>query len=81
MHRTSFLEGGATHASRKLQLVHSDVCDPIKTPSFGKHVYFVTFIDDATRHTWVYPMIAKNEVFYYFKILLLLLRIFVATNL
>ena len=39
------------------------MCGPVKTPSFGKDVYFVTFIDDVTRHTWVYPMKAKNEVF------------------
>ena len=40
-----------TTASRKLKLVHSDVCGSIKTSSFGKHVYFVTFIDDVTHHT------------------------------
>ena len=67
MHRASFPKDNHTHTTRKLQLVHSDVCGPIRTPSFGKHTYFVTFIDDATRHTWVYPMKAKNEVFSCFK--------------
>ena len=56
-----------THTTRKLLVVHSDVCGPVKTPSFGKHVYFVTFIDDATRHTWMHPMKAKSEVFCCFK--------------
>ena len=51
MHRASFLKDGTTHATQNLLLVHSDVCGPVKTPSFGKHVYFVTFIDDVTHHT------------------------------
>jgi len=32
------------HSSRKLQLVHSDVCGPIPVESLGGHKYFVTFI-------------------------------------
>ena len=52
---------------RKLQLVHSDVCGPMRTPSFGNHLYFVTFIDDCSRHAWVYPLKAKSDVFMCFK--------------
>ena len=81
MHRASFPKDSHTHTTRKLQLVHSDVCGPVKTPSFGKHVYFVTFIDDATRHTWVYPMKAKNEVFSCFKSFLAMAENFSANKL
>ena len=65
-----FPKDDAANISRKLQLVHTDVCSPIKTLSFGNRVNFVTFFDDATHHTWVYAMQAINEVFYYFNILL-----------
>ena len=54
-------------ATRKLELVHSDVCGPMHTLSFGKHAYFVTFIDDYSRFAWVYPLKAKSEVFMCFK--------------
>ena len=54
-------------ANHKLQLVHSDVCGPMRTPSFGSYLYFVTFIDDYSRHAWVYPLKAKFDVFMCFK--------------
>ena len=38
----------------KLDLVHSNVCDPIKVEFLGDNKYFVTFIDNTTRETWVY---------------------------
>lgn len=47
--------------------MHSDVCGPMQTPSLGNYLYFVTFIDDYSRHAWVYPLKAKSEVFICFK--------------
>jgi hypothetical protein len=41
------------HANRWLQLVHSDVCGPLQT-SLGCCKYFLLFIDDFSRMTWVY---------------------------
>ena len=67
MQRASFPKDGSVRAERKLQLVHSDVCNPMRTPSFGNHLYFVTFIDDYSRHAWVYPLKAKSDVFMCFK--------------
>src|ERR1700733_8975413 len=37
-----------------LELVHSDVFGPVKVPSLGKSVYYVSFIDDFSRNTCVY---------------------------
>jgi len=31
--------------------------------SLGGHLYYVTFIDDHSRKTWVYLMKTKDEVF------------------
>ena len=44
--RASFPSDGGTRATQVLELVHSDVCGPMKTLSFGGAKYFVTFIDD-----------------------------------
>ena len=58
----------AEHRGRDLlELVHSDVCGPI-TPSFiGGNRFYVTFVDDFSRKTWVYLLKHKSEVFGYFK--------------
>ena len=72
MQRSSFPKDGSVRATRKLQLIHSDVCGPMQTPSFGNHLYFVTFIDDYSRHAWVYPLKGKSEVFLCFKQFLLM---------
>ena len=47
--------------------VHSDVWGPAKTMSMGGYMYYVTFIDDHTRKTWVYFMKEKSEVFSHFQ--------------
>ncbi|MCO5568254.1 hypothetical protein L7F22_021951 [Adiantum nelumboides] len=58
---------GSVRATRKLQLVHSDICGPMRTPSVGNSLYFVTFIDDFSRFCWVYPLKAKSDVFAVFQ--------------
>ena len=50
-----------------LELVHSDVFRPVKVPSLGKSVYYVSFIDDFSRNTWIYFLKKKSEVFDRFK--------------
>ena len=67
MQRASFPKDGFVRAECKLQLVHSDVCGPMQTPSFRNYLYFVTFIDDYSRHAWVYPLKSKSKVFLCFK--------------
>ena len=37
-----------------LELIHSDVYGPIEVESLCGNRYFVTFIDDASRKTWVF---------------------------
>jgi len=52
--RVSFLKVGKEKKSRKLELVHTDVWGPGQVSSLGGCRYYVTFIDDATRKTWIY---------------------------
>lgn len=50
-----------------LDIVHTDVCGPMRTESHGGARYFVTFIDDASRWCQVYFMRHKSEVTQKFK--------------
>lgn len=59
-HRKPFHVNQAWRASEKLELVHSDVCGPMNTASLSNNKYFVLFIDDYTRMTWVYFMSCKS---------------------
>jgi hypothetical protein len=46
-----------------LELVHTDVCGPMPTRSLGGAYYFLLFIDDCTRYTWVYFLGKKSDIF------------------
>jgi hypothetical protein len=50
-----------------LQLVHSDVFGLVSVPSLGKSMYYVSFIDDFLRNTWIYFLRKKSKVFDRFK--------------
>lgn len=43
-------------------LVHSDIWGPSPTPTMGGSKYFVLFIDDHTRFTWLYLMKKRSEL-------------------
>eukprot|EP00253_Pinus_taeda_P020973 PITA_20973 len=62
-HRESFPSGKSIRAKTTLDIVHSDLCGPMQTPSLAGSQYFLTFIDDFTRKAWVYFMKKKSEVF------------------
>ena len=42
-------------------LVHSDIWDPIKTPSLLGFRYFVIFVDDYSRVTYLYLMKERSD--------------------
>ena len=65
--RRSFPKEASYRSRKPLQLIHADVCGPITPTSFGKNRYFLTFIDDFSRKTWVYFLKEKSEVFMVFK--------------
>ncbi len=65
--RTSFPKDEATRASQLLEILHTDVCKPMKITSNGGVRYFLTFIDDFSKKTHVYFFNAKGEAFEKFK--------------
>ncbi|GKB70666.1 retrovirus-related pol polyprotein from transposon TNT 1-94, partial [Tanacetum coccineum] len=50
-----------------LDLVHFDVCGPMKTKTLRGCSYFVTFIDDHSRKVWVFTLKTKDQVLDVFK--------------
>lgn len=49
-------------SSRILDLVHTDLCGPLPVNSIGGARYFITFIDDWSRKTFVYVLKSKEDV-------------------
>src|SRR5436190_3962435 len=47
-------------ATSKLFRVYSDVC-PVSPESFGHGLYFITFVDEATRYVWIYIIPNKSS--------------------
>ena len=58
-HRASFSRK-STKRKEKLDLLHSNVCDPINVESLGAKMYFVIFIDNSTQKTWVFILKGKS---------------------
>jgi len=54
--------------SKILDLVHSNICEMNGTLTRGGKRYFITFIDDCSRYTYVFLMKTKDEAFDMFKI-------------
>ena len=63
-----------THTTKPFELVHTDVWGIAPVISHEHYKYFVTFIDDFTRFTWVYFLQSKSEVFFEFKVFLALIE-------
>ena len=45
-----------------MDIVHSDVCGPMSSSSLSGYMYYVSFIDDFSRKTWIYFLKGKNGV-------------------
>ena len=62
----SFSSPGS-RAAKCFDVVHSDVWGISPIISHARYKYFVTFIDDFSRYTWVYFLRSKSEVFAIFR--------------
>jgi transposase InsO family protein len=66
-HRENFVSSVSYKEKSPLEIVHTDLCGPMQTPSLNGSVYFMTFIDDFSRKTWLYLLKQKSEAFDVFK--------------
>ena len=62
-HHRSPLHGSDRTTSERLELVHTDLCGKIGVKSIGGAEYFISFTDDKTRYSWVYPLKTKDQAF------------------
>lgn len=62
LRRKSFPKVSSSRSKEVLDLIHSDLCGPMRTPTVGKKKYFLTFTDDFSRYTTVYLLETKDEV-------------------
>jgi hypothetical protein len=44
-----------------LDIMHSDMCGPMTATSLSRYVYYVSFIDDFSRKTWIYFLKTKAK--------------------
>jgi hypothetical protein len=54
-------------SNKIFELVHSDVWGPAPVTSYNNFRYFIIFIDDFSKITWLYLMKNKSEVFTHFQ--------------
>ncbi|GKU93099.1 hypothetical protein SLEP1_g6727 [Rubroshorea leprosula] len=66
-HRDAFPKGKARRALKPAELIHANVCGPMNTLSLNKSRYFIIFVDDFSRLTWVYFAKEKLDAFPIFK--------------
>ena len=52
-----------TKSTKPLEIIHSDVCGPMRTISSGGARYMVLFIDDYSRYTYIDFLTTKDQVF------------------
>lgn len=66
-HRDFIPKKSLWRASHRLQLIHADICGPIKPESNSNKRYLLSFIDDFSRKTWIYFLHEKSEAFAMFR--------------
>jgi transposase InsO family protein len=66
-HRVSFPSRVVRRVSSAFEFVHSDVWGPINKAA-NKFHYFVTFVDDFSRMTWLFLMQNRSKLFSIFQI-------------
>ena len=49
-------------SNRIFELIHFDIWGPSPVTSIGRSQYFVIFIDDYSRYSWIFPMKSHFEI-------------------
>lgn len=62
-HHDNFDKYASWHALTPVYLVNNDLCGPLVSTSLFGFKYFLIFIDNYFRHTWIYFLKLKSKVF------------------
>ena len=65
--RNSFYPQVESRVLHHFQLVHLDIWGPIRVKSYSGFQYFVIFVDDFSRITYLYLMKDRSELYSIFK--------------
>ncbi|PKU72770.1 Retrovirus-related Pol polyprotein from transposon TNT 1-94 [Dendrobium catenatum] len=60
-HKLPF-ESSQSRTHKPLEIVHSDVWGPSPVFSVQGFRFFVIFVDDYSRYTWIFPLVHKSDV-------------------
>jgi hypothetical protein len=52
----------------QVQIIHTDICGPFSVKSVDGFDSFITFTDDYSRYSYIYPIKERNEALDKFKI-------------
>jgi hypothetical protein len=64
----NFFPSSGSRAVGILDLIHSDVCGPMSSASLTGSLYYVVFIDEFSRKSWIFFMKTKGQVFSQFQV-------------
>jgi len=53
--------------NERREIIHTDVCGPMRTQSISGRKYFVTFIDDFSHYCEIYFLKQKSDLYDTFK--------------
>nr|GEV01284.1 retrovirus-related Pol polyprotein from transposon TNT 1-94 [Tanacetum cinerariifolium] len=59
--RKSFHTNTTPSSKRRLQLLHMDLCGPMRVASINGKRYVLVIVDDYSRYTWTYFLRSKDE--------------------
>nr|GEW48214.1 hypothetical protein [Tanacetum cinerariifolium] len=59
--RTSFHTKTSPSSKRRLQLLHMDLCGPMRVESINGKKYVLVIVDDYSRYTWTHFLRSKDE--------------------
>ncbi|GJT18323.1 retrovirus-related pol polyprotein from transposon TNT 1-94 [Tanacetum coccineum] len=57
----SFKTKTTPSSKRQLQILHMDLCSPMRVESFNGKKYVLVIVDDYSRYTWTYFLRSKDE--------------------
>nr|GEZ59264.1 hypothetical protein [Tanacetum cinerariifolium] len=59
--RKSFQSKTTPSSKRRLQLLHMDLCSPMRVESINGRKYVLVIVDDYSRYTWTHYLRSKDE--------------------
>jgi Integrase core domain len=63
LNKLNFFSLSTSKTHSPFELVHSDVWGPVPLILYNRFKYFILFIDDFSRTTWLYLLRSKDKVF------------------